>query len=192
MRKKGIITAAAHSHKVVLSDTEFHCEDQAQKCHHILHCQVWVLSRICHCFPDAPYFSQSLETLGNYKRLSFHLQETKWKQSPEKELYLWIWSLKSVQSALNQKANENNKNAFSFLGFWYSHSLRGCSSFLGAESGFLSTCGHQPCTSGVKSAGWGKVLTSVQGKLLQETLPDCVRALWQSWGGNPGLNYPAF
>lgn len=180
MWKKGIIIAAARSHKAVPSDTEFHCKDQAHKCLHILHCQLWVLSRICHCFPDAPYFSQSLETFGNYKRLSFHLQETKWKQSPEKKLYLWIWSLKSVQSTLNQKANENNKNVFSFCASETPIPLGRYNSFLGAESGFLSLCGHQPRTDGMKSAGWGKVLTSVQGKSLQETFPDCARALWQS------------
>lgn len=123
MWKKGIIIAAARSHKAVPSDTEFHCKDQAHKCLHILHCQLWVLSRICHCFPDAPYFSQSLETFGNYKRLSFHLQETKWKQSPEKKAVFVDLKFEICSVYPKPEGKWKQQKCIFFLCFRNSHSL---------------------------------------------------------------------
>lgn len=88
--------------------------------------QVQVPSRIYHCFPDAQYFSWSSRSSNfcNHKRLSFHLQETKWKQSPEKS-YICGSEVGKICSVYPKTEGKwKQQKCIFFLWFIYSHPER--------------------------------------------------------------------
>lgn len=139
MRKKGIITAAARSHKVVLSDTEFHCEDRAHKCHHILHCQLWVLSRICYCFPNALYLAKVSRLLVITRDSAFIYKKQNENNSQKKAVFVDL-KFEICSVCPKPEGKWKQQKCIFFLCFWYSYSLRGCNSFGGLSQAFCS-CG---------------------------------------------------
>lgn len=131
MRKKGIITAAAHSHKDVLSDTEFHCKTvhcQAHGHHHILHptevrdwsCQGFILAfLILSTSSEVPAIWESC----GYKRLLAFIYKKQNENDLKKKKAVFVDPKLEICSVYPKTEGKwKQQKSIFFLCFRYSHS----------------------------------------------------------------------